>query len=300
MTLDHAIGVRIPTSQFTSFVIPPNMDLIKLLKAWIWSWINFTLAHAPLRLRSLMRIVPAVVPIDYPGVSIVVHSPTDYYVRRISAAKEPFTVKWIEAMKAGDVLYDVGANVGTYSLIAAKHHRGKVRIYAFEPGYANYAALCDNLKINAASGEITAFPVALGETTGTATFFYSDVTAAASGHTLGEAVDYKQQPFAPAFSHQVLTWTLDEFIQQYRLPWPTHLKIDVDGTEFGIFRGAPKTLERLQHLIVELNERDSQFQEVLAFLKNYGLSMTYRHEPFELGPTPHPGVCNFHFSKTSS
>ena len=270
---------------------------MKLLKAWIWHWINFALAHTPLRLRSLMRIVPAIVPTDYPGVSIVVHSPIDFYVRRISAKREPETVKWIEEMKPGDVLYDVGANVGTYSLIAAKRHKGKIRIYAFEPGYANYAALCDNLKIN--SAEVAAFPVALGDSTGMDTFFYRDVMPGASCHALGEPVDYNHRPFSPVFSHTVLAWKLDDFIEHYRLPWPTHLKLDVDGTEFQILKGARSALRNIRQLIVELSEKDSQFGDVMDYLGGCGFALTSRPESYLGSRTPHPHVYNFHFSNVN-
>lgn len=245
-----------------------------------------------------MRIVPAIVPTDYPGVSIVVHSPIDYYIRRLSAAKERETVQLIEEMKPGDVLYDVGANVGAYSLIAAKRHGGQVPIYAFEPGYANYAALCDNLKLNSASDVIHAFPVGLGDETGLARFYYSDVMTGASRHSLGQPLDHNHQPFSPVFGHTVLTWRLDDFIAQYRLPWPTHLKLDVDGTEFRILKGATRALKETRHLIAELSENDPEFPDIVQYLNSCGLSMAARHGS-TFGQGFDPGVYNFQFAKQS-
>ncbi len=271
---------------------------MKLVKAWIWRWVNFVLANAPLRLRSLMRIVPATASIDYPGVSIVIHSPVDYYVRRHSAIKERETVKWIENMKPGDVLYDVGANVGTYSLIAAQCHRGQVKIYAFEPGYANYAALCDNLKLNSAASAIVAFPVGLGLGTGLDSFFYSDVMTGASRHALGQPLDGNHRPFSPAFSHTVLTWRLDDFIGQYKLPWPTHIKLDVDGTEFQILKGAQTALRHTRHLIAELTDKDPQFPDIVHYLETCGLHMAGRYG-CDFGQGMDPDQYNFHFSRQS-
>ena len=64
-------------------------------------------------------------------------------------AEEPFTADWIErSIKPGDVLYDVGANVGPYSLIAAKATSNGARIFAFEPSAPSFHGLSRNILIN--------------------------------------------------------------------------------------------------------------------------------------------------------
>ena len=68
------------------------------------------------------------------------------------------TVDWLEReVSLGDVVYDVGAGIGEYVLIAAKR-RGAI-VVAFEPGYAAYGYLCDNVLLNGC--EATVVPIAL-------------------------------------------------------------------------------------------------------------------------------------------
>src|SRR5579862_9056307 len=75
------------------------------------------------------------IPLDYERAPLRIVASA--YRRQATAAKEPFTVEWIEqSLRGGGVLYDVGANVGGYSLIAAAQNPS-VRVVAFEPAYKN-------------------------------------------------------------------------------------------------------------------------------------------------------------------
>jgi hypothetical protein len=63
--------------------------------------------------------------------------------------KEPQTCEWIKSeVKAGQVFYDIGANIGIYSILAAKYVGGVGRVYAFEPHNANFSRLLDNIAAN--------------------------------------------------------------------------------------------------------------------------------------------------------
>src|SRR5262249_39850053 len=89
-------------------------------------------------------------------------SSTEMGVRLVSAEKEPFTVEWIEqSIKPGDVFYDIGANVGAYSLIAAKNTRNRARVFAFEPSPASYVDLSRNVALNGCEESVTPLPFAL-------------------------------------------------------------------------------------------------------------------------------------------
>ena len=118
--------------------------------------------------RALSRREYPVVPahlgrIDYGGADIVigVTSRTEILSRLRPCAKEPWTVAWLErTLRAGDVFYDVGANVGAYSLVAAALGRAE-RVVAVEPGYASYAALCDNIVLNGRQDVVVPLPAVL-------------------------------------------------------------------------------------------------------------------------------------------
>ena len=69
-----------------------------------------------------------------------------YYRASTVSTKEPETLEWINGFNETDVLYDIGANVGVFSLYAALHRNCDV--YAFEPESKNYACLHNNIYLN--------------------------------------------------------------------------------------------------------------------------------------------------------
>src|SRR5690348_12226910 len=116
------------------------------------------------RLRAPNAAATTVARVDYPSAEIWIYVSSEierkYRVR--SCRKEPWTVQWLEReVTPGDVLYDVGANVGTFSLVAAVARGASV--VAFEPGYANYARLCENLALNSCSDRVLTVPLALSD-----------------------------------------------------------------------------------------------------------------------------------------
>jgi FkbM family methyltransferase len=226
--------------------------------------------------RALSRREFPVVPahlgrIDYDGAEVLigVTSRAEIMSRLRPVAKEPWTVRWLEQnARAGDVFYDVGANVGSYSLIAAALG---LRVVAFEPGYATYAALCDNIVLNGRGNTITPLPVVLAERTGPATLGYSDVAAGAAEHTLEPAGE-------AAYRQPVLAYRLDDLVDQLELPPPALLKVDVDGAEASVLVGASRTLaeEGLRSVLVEI-ERD-RGDDVVGALTAAGFAVAERIE----------------------
>lgn len=208
---------------------------------------------------------PALVPLNYEGAEIKLDASTKLArKRRTAATKEPFTVEWIESLPAGEVLYDIGANVGAYSLIAARRPQGPLRVVAFEPGYATFAALCTNVVGNDTADRITPLPVTLGESTRLATFSYTNLSAGAASHGLGVPA---QAPVA--YEQPVLMYALDDLVSRFQLPVPQHLKIDVDGAELAVMRGAAGLLARVGSLMVELY--DAQARDAIDLLARHGL-----------------------------
>ena len=148
-----------------------------------------------------------------------IESGVEYHVRLHSCAKEPETIQWIqEYVKPGDVFFDVGANVGAYSLVAAKTTDGKAKIYAFEPAFPNYAQLCRNVFLNNCAQSIVPLPVALSDRTGLDMFNYRTMISGGAHHAYGKAIDFRSDPFDPIFQQGALGYRLDDFISQYSIP----------------------------------------------------------------------------------
>ena len=78
-------------------------------------------------------------------------------------SKEPETIDWIDQFNADDVLWDIGANIGVFSLYAAVER--SCTVLAFEPSAGNYVVLTRNIQTNGLTDRVTAYALALsGET----------------------------------------------------------------------------------------------------------------------------------------
>lgn len=168
--------------------------------------------------------------------------------------KEPETVAWLRShIKAGDVFYDVGANIGQYSLLAEKLG---ARVFAFEPSGITFGELAHNIILN--NSTITPLPLALSESRSLRYFNLSTDEPGASNHTLSPSRGVRAQG--------VLSFPLDELVRLFSLPAPTHMKIDVDGGEAELLAGARDTLAKLSSLEIEVSEQYGKSDTVYRIL----------------------------------
>jgi FkbM family methyltransferase len=193
-------------------------------------------------MAAAARARPPVAPLDYRRRRLVVTvaSPAVAHSRLHPVAKEPWTAAWLDArVGPSDAVWDVGANVGGYSLIAAA--AGAARVVAVEPAPASYAALCENVRLNGFEHVITPLPVVLAARTSVALLDLGDPLAGAT-HRLA------------ADGTAVLGFALDDLLERFELPAPTLLKLDVDGSEADVLAGAATTLARpeLRSVLIEI------------------------------------------------
>lgn len=196
---------------------------------------------------------------------------------RTYATKEPDTLAWIDAVfREGDVIYDIGANIGQYSLYAAKRLRGNCTVLAFEPEALNYAKLNRNIVLNALTGTIIPYCLAVTEKMALSTFYVHDFTPGAALHSWGRPVTQGGQPFSPRNRQGMVGLCLDDLTGRFGLPFPNHMKIDVDGTEADIVRGAPDTLSdpRLKTALVEVYMFRNVADEIEEAFAAHGFVLT--------------------------
>ena len=113
----------------------------------------------PASVTALDGPAASIVSVDYSrhDVRLLVTSDMERRWRARAVKKEPWTVAWLEeSMSGGGVLYDVGANVGAFSLIGAKVCGSRGTVVAFEPGFASYAHLCSNIVLNGCQATLLA------------------------------------------------------------------------------------------------------------------------------------------------
>ncbi len=144
--------------------------------------------------------------------------------------KEPETLRWISGFAEGAVLFDVGANIGVYSLWAGLTRRAQV--FAFEPEAGNYSTLNVNLRLNGLAERCRAYCMGLSDAAGLDTLVVGRQTAVgASGHQIGSRA-------GGGIPQGIPVTTLDQLVYEAGLPCPSHVKIDVDGLEPAIVRAA--------------------------------------------------------------
>lgn len=180
--------------------------------------------------------------------------------------KEPDTFAWIESMTADDVLYDVGANIGQYSLLAAK--RG-VTVHAFEPESQNFALLCKNIAINKLQELATPWPLAMSDKESFDSFYVTVLSAGNSCNSFGEAVNFHLQAKEFAFRQGCFATTLNNFAEDYKRP--THIKIDVDGFEHRVLEGGAYVLRTVKSVLVETNTHLPEHRAIEETMAGFGL-----------------------------
>ncbi|MGE3274309.1 MAG: FkbM family methyltransferase [Vicinamibacterales bacterium] len=194
-------------------------------------------------------------------------------VRLRACAKEPWTVAWIRQFRPDEVFYDIGANVGAYSLVAAANPAGGARVVAFEPSYPNVNALCANVVLNDLASRITPLPVALADANAASVLNLIGLAPGGARHTLGAGAPGEAPTVYP---QPVLTFRLDDLVEQAALPLPNHIKLDVDGGEFAVLGGAARVLASpgLRSVLIEISTELSD--AVTGALEGHGLHLQSR------------------------
>lgn len=186
---------------------------------------------------------------------------------RTVLTKEPLTISWIDGFTErsdGAVFWDVGANVGVYTVYAAATKR--VLTFAFEPSALNFAVLQKNLELNGIDNLVRSFPIALSDSSGLGKFTLAEASPGKTGGQLNLLKD-KLGPV-----QGVLHFSIDDLVERHSFPVPHYIKIDVDGIENLILRGAAKTLANslVKSILVEASPETQEMNEIRLMLESAG------------------------------
>ena len=157
--------------------------------------------------------------------------------------REPFLTESIQKeIRKGDVIVDIGANIGYYALQEARLAGDNGRVYAIEPVPENVELLKKNIELNNYSN-IEVFQLAVGAASKTDYIYISNYR--------NTAAMIKTQSYIDKVPVQVTT--LDKFLENK--PPPNLIRMDVEGYEVEIVKGMTKLLESNKplKLIVELH-----------------------------------------------
>jgi FkbM family methyltransferase len=147
----------------------------------------------------------------------------------------------------GDIFLDVGANIGWYSLLLARHQPAGVVVHGFEPDPETFALLEGNLRLNQLTGA-RAWRCALSDSPGSKTLYrYSDKNTGRNSLL----------PINSAGQVEIESLRLDEFVRREGLETARirFLKIDVEGYECAVLRGMGGLLPQVPLILSEYSPR---------------------------------------------
>ena len=177
--------------------------------------------------------------------------------------KEPGTISWLKSLTKDDVLFDIGANIGIYTIYAAPRVK---KVIAFEPHLGNAFRLLQNVDLNKFKNvNLIASPI--HDKMGVFDFSYRSYGIGESFNTLSDEDRGNIE--------RKLSLHLDYYVENGFIPEPTAIKLDVDGNEYLILQSMEKTLRSgcVKSLIVEYNGQPGETvknNRLRAFLENIG------------------------------
>lgn len=181
-------------------------------------------------------------------------------------------VDWArQLLSAEQQFVDIGAHMGSWTLIMAQHAR---EVHAFEPQRLIYQQLCGNVALNGLSN-VYAYNIGLDEQPGTLTLFCPGIDRAGSSART-DVADRRKADGVFTISENVEVSTLDSFAAD--LVDVGLVKIDVEGLELRVLKGASKVLRQngLPKILVECWSADWYVQDkkdLLTFLEDLGYSI---------------------------
>ena len=235
--------------------------------------------NSPLTLEQYEQLNPRC-EVEHAGARMIFSTPNSGTKWRVDTilSKEPVTLEWIAGFRRTDILVDVGANVGMYTIWAAAT-RG-VKVFAFEPEAQNFALLNRNILFNALQEDVKAYCIGLSDKAGLTQLHMANVLPGGSCHALGEPIDYKYEPLRVMFTQGSIAARLDDLVGSGEIPMPTHIKIDVDGIEPKVVAGARDTLKNpaVRSALIELNLNLADHRELVREFDGLG----FRHDPAQV------------------
>lgn len=223
-----------------------------------------------MNLAALDYPADALAPFGRERILMEAENEVELLMRITACTKEPWTVEFIESMEPGAIFWDLGANVGPYTLIAAARGLGVV---AFEPVPETAAALSRNLALNDMLNQVILLPVGLSDGHGLLWLHRSDMRAGAASHV----VDSTDRATPTEVHRQLIpVMTLDDAWRYFSLPAPNAIKLDVDGFEIPVLAGAEAVLAlpELQAMMIELH--DQWDGRLMAWLKELGWELAQK------------------------
>ncbi|PIQ48594.1 MAG: hypothetical protein COW03_09430 [Cytophagales bacterium CG12_big_fil_rev_8_21_14_0_65_40_12] len=198
----------------------------------------------------------------------------DWYIYQHKIWEKNITKHFTQTVKPNDVVIDIGANIGYFTLLSAMLTGNQGSVHAFEPQKEIYSALTENISLNNLSNVITN-NLGLGSKSGTLT-----LTQMPGNRGGGRILENQVQQ---GISEKVKVISLDQYVENHQIGEINFIKIDVEGFEYEVLQGANRVFSKLKPSclfefspdIWKKNEMDwiSKSNELLTFFLEKGYNL---------------------------
>lgn len=181
---------------------------------------------------------------------------------------EPETIAWIDNFDKNSVFWDIGANIGIFSLYASMIHNN-CSVLSFEPESVNFSKLTKNILLNKLN--INAYPIAIySKTSLTKLYLSNNYTESGALHSINlpRSPNGKCKKFK--FNQGSISISPDDLISKFNIKKPTHIKIDIDGFEHKVIKSLDKYLNIIESIIVELDLKRDEHRKVINIMLKKG------------------------------
>lgn len=199
-------------------------------------------------------------------------NPLEGYRIATYETKEPETLDWIEqSLRSDDVFFDIGANIGLYSVFAAKV-QPTAKVYAFEPSIPNFSRLFRNM-LNNSLKNLVPMNLAVSGTSMLDYFHMSEWLNGSALHGFGGKIDFAQETSSSVpLKYGTFGVSLDDLVYKHGLPVPNLIKLDVDSIEEQIIKGGSRVLSSTacRSILVEVLTKEGVRDPVRDLLVTQG------------------------------
>ena len=168
--------------------------------------------------------------------------------------EESLMIKWLSKFRRDDIFLDIGANCGIYTLAAACKCNN---ISAVELDPINIGILKENLVLNNFEEKVLIIPFAAGDSNKKELIYFRSCSKSDAFQTIGKPSSLGTRLYDGKHKTTQLLFSLDYIYKEFKLKLPNKIKIDVDGNEKLVFKGAEEIILNAEEIYYE----DSGFEE---------------------------------------
>ncbi|HWN11860.1 MAG TPA: FkbM family methyltransferase [Pyrinomonadaceae bacterium] len=208
---------------------------------------------------------------------------TDLVVRNDARQLQFF----VERVKPGNFVMDIGGNAGQYAVLFSSLVGPSGKVISFEPDPAHRSVLIKNLELNRFASRALVEEFALSDLNGSHSFYsrndqMSSLVKSGLGTNAG-LTDVRE--------YKVKTTRLDDYLSRGKLGFPDWVKVDTEGAEINVLRGAGELLKSKAVIVCELhpyawNEFQTSFDELLSIVRGSQRKIRYLDAAFDIESGP--------------